>query len=516
MQTRFRLTLFGAVVVAFASGLVFASGFDLTKISWAQSKAPPKPAAQVVRSLEETGQAFEDIAEHVTPAVVSIEAEQLESRRTRAQSRNVPPGMEEFFRNFQDQDPGPRTGTGSGFIVSKDGYILTNNHVVVNADRVTVTLLDNRRFPAKVIGRDPTTDVALIKVDAADLPVVSLGDDANMRVGQWVVAIGNPLGLDFTVTAGIVSAKGRSRLALPSADGSPNRYAIQDFIQTDAAINPGNSGGPLVNIRGEVIGINSAIASSTGFNAGYGFAIPISLARLVMDDLKQFGRVRRAVLGVQINEVSPSDARAAGLNEIRGVKIDAFEPADDSPARRAGMEVGDVVTAAAGQRINRVAELQRIVRGYKPGDLIDIEAMRFGEKKSFRIRLAEPPSTGDEQVASNDRGNAEPARRDTRDNERLGITVQPLSTEIANAGSVKDEYRRGLLVTTVSPRGPSYRELVPNEDIIFRALHPTKEVRSATDLDDILKAVKRGDVVSLVVYNMRTGSTRVVNLGMGE
>src|SRR3954469_5224245 len=277
-----RAQLIAGILVAFAAGVIFASGFDLTKISWAQSKtAPgPKPTAQEIRPLEETGQAFEAIADHVTPAVVSIRSEQLEARRQ--QRRNVPPGMEDFFKQFESPDQQqPRSGTGSGFIVSKDGYILTNNHVVEDADRVTVTLLDNRQFTAKVIGSDTQTDVALIKVDADNLPVVQMGDDEAARVGQWVVAIGNPLGLDFTVTAGIISAKGRAQLNLPNRD----RLAIQDFIQTDAAINPGNSGGPLVNIHGDVIGINSAIASATGYNAGYGFAIPITLAKVVMEDL---------------------------------------------------------------------------------------------------------------------------------------------------------------------------------------------------------------------------------------
>src|SRR5205807_7901690 len=192
--------------------------------------------------------------------------------------------------------------------------------VVADADRVTVKLLDNRTFPAKVVGRDPTTDVALIKVDANDLPVVSLGDDRVSRVGQWVVAIGNPLGLDFTVTAGIISAKGRSQLALPGRD----KYAIQDFIQTDAAINPGNSGGPLVNIHGEVIGINSAIASSTGFNAGYGFAIPINLARTVMQQLIKSGHVERAVMGVAIRPADPEDADLVGLKEAKGVVVNDY------------------------------------------------------------------------------------------------------------------------------------------------------------------------------------------------
>jgi serine protease Do len=504
-----RAQLLAAALVAFACGLVFASGFDLTRISWAQSKTatPPKPTPQEVRTLEETGQAFEAIAEHVTPAVVSIEAEQLEARRTTPR-RNLPPGMEDFFRQFDNQDPGPRSGTGSGFIVTKDGYILTNNHVVANADRVTVRLLDNRTFPAKVIGRDPTTDVALIKVEATDLPTVALGDDNRSRVGQWVVAIGNPLGLDFTVTAGIISAKGRSQLALPGREA----YAIQDFIQTDAAINPGNSGGPLVNIRGEVIGINSAIASSTGLNAGYGFAIPISLAKVVMDDLKEFGRVRRAVLGVQIGEVEPSDARAAGLPEIRGAKIQDFVPSEsESPSAKAGLEPGDIIVAAGGHRVNRVSELQRVIRGYKPGEIVDIEVQRFGQKKTFRVRLGEPPKE-DATVASTDRSTVEPARSAERSYDRLGITVQPVPDDLQSARPVSAEARRGLLVTAVSVRGPAYRGLFANRDIIMRTLNPRKDIRTPSDLEDIVKALKRGDVLSLLVYDVASGTTKVVNV----
>jgi len=506
-----RAQLFAIAIIAFASGLVFASGFDLTKISWAQNRSQPapKPTAADVKPLEETGQAFEAIAEHVTPAVVSITAEQLETRRPTVR-RNVPPGMEEFFRNFDAPDQQPRSGSGSGFIVSKDGYILTNNHVVADADRVTVTMLDNRRLEAKVVGRDPTTDVAVIKVEARDLPTVTMGDDSRTRVGQWVVAIGNPLGLDFTVTAGIVSAKGRSQLNLPGRDP----YAIQDFIQTDAAINPGNSGGPLVNIRGEVIGINSAIASQTGFNAGYGFAIPITLAQQVMKDLVEHGRVRRAVIGVSIGEVEPADARAAGLTEIRGAKVQAFTPSEsESPAARAGLEVGDIIVGAAGQRVNRVSELQRVIRGYKPAEVVEVEVMRYGQRRSFRVRLGEPPADPERQVAQGNRRTLEPVAADTRSYDRLGITVQPVSPEIANSGRVDAEYRRGLLVSAVNVRGPSFRQLIANQDIIIRVLHPARrDIRSAADLEEAVKGVRRGDVMSLLVYSITGQTTKVVNL----
>jgi serine protease Do len=396
--------------------------------------------------------------------------------------------------------------------VSKDGYILTNNHVVADADRVTVRLLDNRTFTAKVIGRDPTTDVAVIKVDASDLPTVALGDDANARVGQWVVAIGNPLGLDFTVTAGIVSARGRSLGALLNT-----RYAIQDYIQTDAAINPGNSGGPLVNIRGEVIGINSAIASNTGFYAGYGFAIPVTLAKQVMDDIIQYGKVRRAVLGINIGDVDPNDAQVAGLKDIHGVKVAGFDPPDDpesSPAKRAGVEVGDVIIAVNGQSIDRVSTLQRVIRNFKPGQSVSIDVMRFGDKKSLNVKLGEPPVDRSSDVASANDDSRQPASRgNERSYDKLGISVQSVPTELAQQAKLSDQWRRGLLVTDVSPSGPAYHELNENSSIIISVLYPKKrDVRSAADLEDAISGLKRGDLITLLVYDVRAQGTTSITL----
>src|SRR5205814_9993398 len=237
----------------------------------------------------------------------------------RAESQRLPPGFEDFFP--QRRRPQVEQGSGSGFIVSADGYILTNNHVVAGADKVTVKLYDKREFTAKVVGTDPNTDVAVIKIDMRGLPTVQFGNSDSTRVGEWALAIGNPLGeaFSFTVTAGIVSAKGR---LLPGLQQT--RYAIQDFIQTDAAINPGNSGGPLVNIRGQVIGINSAIASETGYYAGYGFAIPINLARTVMTQLISTGHVERAVLGISVLPVRPEDAEDVKLPDIKGAVIQGF------------------------------------------------------------------------------------------------------------------------------------------------------------------------------------------------
>ena len=391
MATRFSRARLGvAVMTAFVFGFLFASGLDLTKFGFAQDSKGSKVASSQVQSLAETGSAFEVIADHVTPAVVSIQTQRVRTAQRRGQR---PPGIEDFFRNF-DQAPREEAqeASGTGFIVSKDGYILTNNHVVADADKVTVTLLDKRSFEAKVIGRDSTTDVAVIKVDGNNLPVATLGDDNTARVGQWVVAIGNPLGLDFTVTAGIISAKGRP---LPGLLGRDNRYAITDYIQTDAAINPGNSGGPLVNIRGEVVGINSAIASSTGFYAGYGFAIPVSLAKQVMNDLIAYGKVRRAVIGVAIDDASAERREGGGPSEVTGVLVRTFsyEPVEDSPAKKAGMEPGDVIISADGKPTDRVSTLQRIVRNHKPGETVVFEAMRFGQKKTFRVKLAELPES---------------------------------------------------------------------------------------------------------------------------
>jgi serine protease Do len=511
MSNRYSRARFGAgIAVAFLCGLVFASGFDLTNFSWAQGRVTPpstKPAPSQIASAAETQSAFEAVADAARPAVVSIETERF-ARTRPAQSRprggrggqQLPPGFEDFFRQFDG--PGsdaPEESSGSGFIVTNDGYILTNNHVVADADKVTVTLYDKRQYEAKVVGRDSTTDVAVVKIEEKNLPMLSLGDDAKLRVGQWVLAIGNPLGLQFTVTAGIVSAKGRSSPQLLNRNNN-NPYAITDFIQTDAAINPGNSGGPLLNIRGDVIGINSAIASGTGYYAGYGFAIPITLAKQVMDDLIKFGRVKRAVVGVVLNEVTATDARAAGLAQVGGAKVSDFNPQGSSPAEKAGMEVGDVIVAAGGVQIDQVSTLQRVIRGYKPGETVDLEVMRFGTKKSFKVKLAEPaelPAT----VASLNEDRLSPTRTDvgSREQEKLGIAVAPVSAEFATQYNLNTASRSGVRITSVSPRGVGYRNIFADE-IIVGMLYPTKrDIRSADDLTAALAPLKAGDVVELKI-----------------
>jgi serine protease Do len=489
---------------AFLGGLAISTGFNLTPFGYAQQQQQAQPAERDIRPLNEQSAAFVAIAEKVTPGVVSIQ-----TRQTPRQRSQLPRGLERFFDQFDlPRNPIPREGSGSGFIVSSDGYILTNNHVVADAEKVTVALQDKRVFEAEVIGRDPSTDVAVIKIDAKNLPTLTLGNDENVRVGEWVLAIGNPLALDFTVTAGIVSAKHRSGASLRGL--FPDEYAIVDYIQTDAAINPGNSGGPLVNSRGEVIGINSAIASPTGTYAGYGFAIPITLAKNVMDDLIEHGRVRRAIIGVSITDVTPEDAQVAGLETIRGAKVEGYTPGDDpSPARDAGIEPGDIIIAINDTQIDRVSELQRAIRKMEPGQTVKVDVMRYGSRKSFRVKLAE--AEPERQIASAGREAGGSSADVIYD--KIGMSVSPLSAEQVRTATVSDA-ERGLIVTDIDLNGPAYGR-VGQYTVITRVLHPVeKRVRTVEDLESVLSQMKDGDVISLLTYELQDPrkATRVVNI----
>ena len=505
VRTRDWLKFGTLVAIAFVFGLAFASTLSLPSrsgatesIAAAQAAAPRLPAP-ALKSTADLGDAFVSVAEHVKPAVVFIRSQHVE----RAQDQRLPPGFEDFFPNLRRR-PQVEQGSGSGFIVSGDGYILTNNHVVAGADTVTVKLSDKREFTAKVVGTDPNTDVAVIKIDTRGLPTVQFGNADSTRVGEWALAIGNPLGeaFAFTVTAGIVSAKGRLLQGLQQT-----RYAIQDFIQTDAAINPGNSGGPLVNIRGQVVGINSAIASETGFYAGYGFAIPINLARTVMEQLVRSGHVERAVMGVGIVDADENDAAAVGLKQITGVVVKSYTD-DNSPAKKAGIQLGDVIVALDGEPIDNTPQLQQKVAFKKPGDAVEITVLRQGgERKTFTVRLARAPNEADSEVAS---AGAKPKGEATRE-EMLGVSVQPLTPDDAQNPRLKPVIDRGggLVITDVAPDGPAYQRLRSADDPggpdIIVAVNGTP-TRTRAALRQALSKVKSGDVVTLQVLS-RTGDS---------
>ena len=500
----------GLVTLAFALGLLFAGLLDLPSRTSAQEhartaaiQAVSAPAIPQARILTELSDAFSAVSEQVRPSVVFIK-----SQRTDRAAHPVPPGMEQFFRNMPKR-PEVERGSGSGFIVSADGYILTNNHVVEGAEKVTVRLFDRREFTAKVIGTDPLTDVAVVKIEAPRLSPASMGNSDNARIGDWVLAVGNPLGdeFTFTVTSGIISGKGRR---LPGLQRS--RASIGDFIQTDAAINPGNSGGPLINVRGEVIGINSAIASENGYNVGYGFAIPINLVRQVMNQLVSTGHVQRAALGIEVKDATENDATYVGLKDIRGVVVGGFPEGGTSPAQRAGLEAGDVIVTIDGQQVDYVAQLQQLVGFKRPGESVKVEVARKGGiRKTFTVALTE--QKGDNA------GNPEPDTAEKQDDstkedaisfEELGISVQPLSTAIARELELTAE-QRGLLVGEVDPNGTAYQQLfAPDDggpDIILSV--EGQQVRTENELRAALHTAGKGSIVTLRIYNARAKVARI-------
>ncbi len=358
--------IFGALLVSGIQGVgmgIAAFGGDV-KLGAQNS---PLKSIPDVKNLED---AYITVANTVRTTVVSIQA------TTKQKTSQRPKEFDQFFHffgpdfEFKTPEEMPSTGFGSGVIVTADGYILTNNHVVENADEgsVKVRLIDTREFDAKIVGTDPLTDVAVIKIDAKDLPVAALGNSDELKIGQMVMAIGNPFNLNFTVTHGIISALGRDGLGLKK-----DNYGIENFIQTDAVINPGNSGGALVNLRGEVIGINTAIATRTGVYEGYGFAIPMNLAKSVAEDLIQNGKVRRGYIGVQISNVDATMAKANGLEKARGVLVQSLT--DGGAAADAGIKEGDIILSINGKDVNTANELQTYVASKHQGDVVTLSIL---------------------------------------------------------------------------------------------------------------------------------------------
>jgi len=490
---------FGGLVVFTAVVAVgFTSVVDIPTTSVAQQRPASFLSAPAIQQrvipaaepLEELGSAFTAVAETVRPAVVYIDG----SARRQATQSNDPFQM---FRNPQREQT--MCGDGSGFLISDDGYILTNNHVIQDCDRVDIRLFDQRIIQrATVVGRDRLTDVAVLKVDETDLPYISLGNSDSVSVGQWVVAVGNPLGdaFSFTVTAGIVSGRGRRLEGLRDQNDPAAGLSIHDFIQTDAAINRGNSGGPLVNIRGEVVGINSAIASTTGFYAGYGFAIPINLARNVADQLIANGRVTRAQLGVSIRDADQDVADYVGLDEIRGVLVAGYN-GDGSPAEQAGIRPNDVIVELDGEEVQYTAQLQQKVGFKRPGDVVEVTVLRKGGERSVhRVRLTEADTEPARALAS-----AEPDSRDGSGSavDRLGISVEELDRRSASQMGLPRSLEVGLAVTNVDRDGPADGKLLPSSMRQGRLQIIThvneRRVETVADLNDALRGVRSGDVV---------------------
>lgn len=370
-----------------------------------------------------------------------------------------------FFHFFQDYGMSqPRMGSGSGVIVSPDGHIITNNHVVAGADEVEVTLNDKRSFPAKVVSTDPNTDLAVLKIEGRDLPYIPYGNSDDVRVGEWVLAVGNPFNLTSTVTAGIVSAKGRNINILQE------EMAIESFIQTDAAVNPGNSGGALVNTRGELIGINTAIASNTGSYAGYSFAVPVNIARKVVDDLISFGEVQRAFIGVSIRDISGKFAEERGLATTEGAYINGLT--DGGAAEKAGLKEGDIITAINGIKVRNVPELQEKIGAHRPGEMVDVAVVRDGQAKTFRVELrnrdggTDVVSTRAADIVAQLGAQLTPIT--DQDRARLRISGGMKVTSVGNGKLRSAGVREGFIITRID------RKAVHTADDVLSALGKKK------------------------------------------
>ncbi len=441
------------------------------------AKAASQAAAPA--AVERAG--FAEVAKAVTPAVVNITP--ATSMASRSSKRFDP---EEFF-GFRGQpnwpfprgpfgpEESPRGGMGSGVIVSPDGFILTNNHVVDGAEKVTVTLPDKREFTGTIVGRDPKTDLAVARINADNLPFVRWGDASKLRVGDYVLAVGNPFGLNSTVTLGIVSAVGRGHMGITQ---------YEDFIQTDAAINPGNSGGALVNTDGELVGINTAIFSRTGGYQGIGFAVPTSMAKPVYEALARDGKVVRGYLGVSIQEMTPALAKSFGLKEARGALVSDVR--EDSPADRAGLQQGDVIVRFKDQTITDPGSLQKAVTQTAVGTPLSLRVMREGQEKELTVTVGEQPDAS--EVAKVDQAESDTAL--------AGIAVQNLDRDLAQELGLRGK-ATGVVVVNVEPESPAERAGVTAGDVIVEINR--KPIASVREFEKAASSLKKQQDILLLI-----------------
>lgn len=413
---RISLTFLLVIAGAFVGVWAYSTFFDKPQVVTVKEDQ----AARFVNYPADSEQQLPDLTFAAEKSIYSVVHIATKSVRT-GQWSSGNPFLDEFF-GLQRQQPQVRQGFGSGVIISEDGYIITNNHVIEDAQEIKVILNDKREFDARLVGTDPSTDIALLKVDAEDLPYLTYGNSDNLKLGEWVLAVGNPFNLTSTVTAGIISSQGRN-LGI-----NQDQYRIESFIQTDAAVNPGNSGGALVNQQGNLVGINTAIASRTGSYTGYSFAVPVSIVKKVVEDLKEFGEVQRALLGVNIGDVNAEIAEELNLDKVEGVYIGGV--VENGAANEAGIKEEDVIISVDGDKVKTAAELQEKVSQYRPGDNVDIVVIRDNEKKQFTVTLRN--KHGDTEIV--------------RDN----ITVLGAEFE-AVSNSVKQDLgiRNGIMITNL-------------------------------------------------------------------
>jgi serine protease Do len=471
--------------VALLTALIFAAPGCAQKAGAARAAENPEAGP--------SGGAFVEIAKKVTHFVVNVSATRIIEHPPLEDSPFFQGPFEKYFKRFKDGESFEAEGLGSGVIFREDGYILTNNHVVEDASEIHVSIFENQVFTAEVVGRDPTTDLAVIRIEKTGLAAAPLGDSDRAEVGEWVMAVGSPMHLPFTVTAGIISAKGRN------IDIIPGSYSIESFIQTDAAINPGNSGGPLVNLKGEVIGINTAISSQTGFYQGYGFAIPINLAKRVANDIIEQGKVVRPILGISIQDLTPARASEMSLENLSGVLVAGFVP-ERSPAQEAGLREGDLIVDIDGERVARVNELQTIVARHQPGDTVVVAVVRGKEELSFRIPLVEKIE-GEEALAVNIAPDviADP----------FGVETRELETQERDVHSLRED--QGVIIDGLLAEGPAARAkpyaLAPGDVIL--EVGNGMEVATPDEYEDALSELAGKDEILLYVSRLsESGVTR--------